>query len=69
MYKKYILRIVKDCFETGHVCIKCEDFKNSEDYNQALNLLNLGPVGFYQEFKDELHFDSMFIEEYGKEEY
>lgn len=28
-------------------------------------LVNLGPVGFYEEFKDSYDFDPMFIQEYG----
>jgi hypothetical protein len=31
-------------------------------YNE---LVNLGPVGFYEEFKDVCDFDPMFVEEYG----
>lgn len=38
-------------------------------YEQAceyyLELVNLGPVGFYEEFKDVYDFDPMFVEEYG----
>ena len=67
-YKDYILEIVQSCFETGHTCIEQEDFESLEDYEKALDLLNLGPFGFYEEFKDELDFDEMFIAEYGEEE-
>ena len=28
-------------------------------------LINLGPVGFYEEFKDVYDFDPMFVAEYG----
>jgi hypothetical protein len=38
-------------------------------YEQAceyyLELVNYGPVGFYEEFKDVYDFDPMFVEEYG----
>ena len=34
------------------------------DYHSELR--ELGPVGFYEEFKDTLDFDPMFVEEYGQ---
>lgn len=66
-YKKYILKIIQSCFETGHICIEQEDFETFKDYEQALELLDLGPSGFYEEFKKKLKFDKDFIAEYGKE--
>lgn len=38
-------------------------------YEQAceyyMELVNYGPAGFYEEFKDVFDFDQMFVEEYG----
>ena len=31
-------------------------------------LINMGPEGFYEEFRDELDFDPDFVAEYGDEE-
>ena len=31
-------------------------------------LINMGPAGFYEEFRDELDFDPDFVAEYGDEE-
>ena len=32
-------------------------------------LINMGPEGFYEEFRDELDFDPDFVAEYGDEDY
>lgn len=52
-------------FENGtRFCI--EDFDNNESlYNEYLELMELGPVGFYEEYKDSLDFDEDFVTEYG----
>ena len=58
-------------FETGHFPFETfEDFKDEfphrsqEHWEHYCELINLGPAGFYEEFKDEYDFDPMFIEEY-----
>lgn len=74
--KKEIVEIVAGCFETGHGFWESfEDFK--EDYpwletgldkqvwEYYCELVEKGPVGFYEEFKDAYDFDPMFVEEYG----
>ena len=58
-------------FETGHGWFETyHDFKREypnldetawEYYNE---LVNMGPAGFYEEFRDEYDFDPMFVEEY-----
>lgn len=62
-------------FETGHG--RFEDFREFkrecpefgkdawEYYNE---LVNMGPAGFYEEFKDDYDFDPDFIAEYGYDE-
>lgn len=77
--KLQIEEMVKDEFESGHrLCYDYDDFKEGMkedgfrgtpalwDYYQELR--ELGPAGFYEEFKDKYEFDSMFVSEYGGEE-
>lgn len=77
--KLHIEEMVKDEFESGHrLCYDYDDFKEGMkedgfrgtpalwDYYQELR--ELGPAGFYEEFKDKFEFDSMFVSEYGGEE-
>lgn len=52
-------------FESGHRFEK-NDFEDSEAYNEYLKYMEMGPAGFYEEFKDELDFDEDFIAEYGE---
>lgn len=65
-------------FESGHFTdmnffIEDEegDFTGVEtaaaDY--YVELINMGPEGFYEEFRDELDFDPDFIAEYSDEDY
>lgn len=54
-------------FESGHRTDK-NDFKSIEDYQKYLEYMNMGPEGFYEEFKDDLDFDDMFVEEYAYDE-
>jgi hypothetical protein len=54
--------LVQEYPEAGMVELS-ELLKDACEYYDEL--LNLGPVGFYEEFKDEYDFDPMFIEEYG----
>ena len=35
-------------------------------YTYYIELVSMGPVGFYEEFKDEYDFDTDFIAEYGE---
>lgn len=74
--KQEIMEVVAMSFETGHFSFdNKEDFERdfegicSEEVDAAweyyCELVNLGPVGFYEEFKDKYDFDPMFVEEYG----
>jgi hypothetical protein len=74
--KRDIMEVVAMSFETGHFSFETkEDFKREYEglasevmdtaWEYYLELVNLGPVGFYEEFKDEYDFDPMFVEEYG----
>lgn len=51
-------------FETGHRFEK-NDFENKNEFNKYLELMDLGPAGFYEEYKDVLDFDPGFVSEYG----
>lgn len=67
--------VVAMSFETGHFPIRTYfDFKEEfpklgkdawEYYNE---LVNMGPAGFYEEFKDDYDFDPDFVAEYGYDE-
>lgn len=75
--KQNIMEVVAMSFETGHSA-----FDNKEDFERDFEgirsevvdaawdyyceLVNMGPVGFYEEFKDEYDFDTNFIAEYGE---
>lgn len=61
------LEAAKQSFEYGHYAEE-NDFKSAEDYAQYLEYMDLGPEGFYEEFKDDLDFDDMFVEEYAYDE-
>lgn len=70
--KREIMEVVAMSFETGHFSFESfEDFKREypdfgkEGWEYYCELVNLGPVGFYEEFKDDYDFDPMFVEEYG----
>ncbi len=78
--KQSIIATVAMSFETGHI-----DFDNKEDFKRDFEdikssdvdaaweyyceLVNMGPAGFYEEFKDEYDFDLMFVAEYGDSDY
>lgn len=78
--KQEIMEVVAMSFETGHF-----SFDNKEDFKrdfegikpEAVNaaweyyceLVNMGPAGFYEEFKDKYDFDPMFVSEYGDADY
>jgi len=64
------LIIAKEYFETGHGPDEFEEeyFKDEDAYEEYLEYINLGPRGFYEEYKDELDFDDFFVEEYGQED-
>lgn len=53
-------------FESGHNFNE-SDFSSVEEYNEYINYMDMGPVGFYNEFHDELDFSDDFISEYGYE--
>lgn len=66
-----------DAFDMASVLLEFypEDTSN-EEFDKLIvqaveyyrELVNLGPVGFYEEFKDKYDFDPMFVEEYGYED-
>lgn len=75
--KQNIMEVVAVSLETGHF-----PFDNKEDFEKDFEgirsevvdaawdyyceLVNMGPAGFYEEFKDEYDFDTNFIAEYGE---
>ncbi len=61
------LEAAQQSFEYGHYAEE-NDFKSAEDYAQYLEYMDMGPEGFYEEFKDDLDFDDMFVEEYEYDE-
>lgn len=61
------LEAAKQSFESGHYAEET-DFKSAEDYARYLEYMYLGPEGFYEEFKDALDFDEMFVEAYDYDE-
>lgn len=70
--KREIMEVVAMSFETGHFSFDSfEDFKREypdfgkEGWEYCCELVNLGPVGFYEEFKEDYDFDPMFVSEYG----
>lgn len=76
--KNIVEEIALADFESGHFTdmnffIEDEegDFTGVEiaaaDY--YAELINMGPGGFYEEFRDELDFDPDFVAEYGDEDY
>ena len=74
--KNEIRDVVAMSFETGHFSFETKhDFKRDFEGIQSevvdaaweyyCELVNLGPVGFYEEFKDDYDFDPDFVSEYG----
>lgn len=61
------LEAAKQSFESGHYADETV-FKTAEDYARYLEYMYLGPEGFYEEFKDALDFDEMFVEAYDYDE-
>ena len=82
---QYLIDWVGACFETGHGWAEdfdefvemIEDEFGSEIssdklkqlYSQYQEMCDLGPIGFYEEYKDRFDFSSDYISEYGDEEY
>ena len=75
----FILDIVKMGYETGHqIFDRYEDFIEDEEVQDIddkeaawdfyCDLIDMGPAGFYEEYRDELDFDPSFIAEYGEDE-
>ena len=75
----FILDIVKMGYETGHQVfdsyedfIEDEEVQDIEDKEAAwdfyCNLIDMGPAGFYEEYRDELDFDPSFIAEYSEDD-
>lgn len=70
--KQELIEVVAMSFETGHFSFEdYSDFKREypnlgkEAWEYYCELVQMGPVGFYEEFKDVYNFDPMFVEEYG----
>ena len=64
-----ILQMAQLHFEYG-TNYKLRDFSGDQEaYDQYLDLVDLGPAGFYEEYKDTLDFHDDFISEYGCEDY
>lgn len=75
-----IIDAVKGEFETGHGYVEDKDefeemigrrltqskYEELKDFYNELQ--DLGPEGFYEEYKDKLEFDPDFVSEYGHEE-
>lgn len=57
------LELAQMSFETGH-WFDLDDFDNADDYEEYIEYMDLGPSGFYEEYKDELDFDPDFAGEY-----
>ena len=75
--KAEIADIVAMEFESGHITFdNFEDFKlnpdmldtSKEAWEYYLELRNLGPVGFYEVYKDVFDFSPDFVAEYGSDE-
>lgn len=66
-YTSDLLDMAQVSFETG-VRFDEGDFEDSEDFGKYQQLMDLGPAGFYEEYKDTLDFDPDFVAEYGVEE-
>ena len=73
--KREIMEVVAGKFETGHGGFEdYNEFKREypdfgmEGWEYYCELVNLGPAGFYEEFKDDYDFDPMFVQEYGYED-
>ena len=78
--KDIIIDVVKGEFETGHGYIEDKDefeevlgrtltideYENLKEFYSELQ--DLGPAGFYEEYKDKLEFDTDFVREYGYNE-
>lgn len=54
-------------FESGHYFHKA-DFETVKQWSDYQKLMEFGPFGFYEEFKDELDFDPGFVREFGDDE-
>jgi hypothetical protein len=75
--KTEIELMVKGDFETGHISAEnYDEFRSlfrgedinptTELYDYYIELRELGPTGFYQEFKDKYDFDDFFVQEFGE---
>lgn len=63
-----VLELAQMGFEMGHRLDR-DDFDNEEEWDEYLEYVNMGPAGFYEEFKDQLDFDPDFVAMYGDDEY
>ena len=66
-YDYEVLEAAQMSFESGQRFNE-SDFDNDNQWSDYLELIELGPAGFYEEFKDELDFDPDFIREFGDDE-
>ena len=51
-------------YESGHN-FERSDFSSDERYQEYVELMEMGPAGFYDEYKDELDFSDDFVSEFG----
>lgn len=82
---QYLIDWVGACFETGHgwaedfdefvemiqdeFNLEISSDKLEQLYSQYQEMCELGPAGFYEEYRDRFDFSSDYISEYGDEEY
>ena len=77
--RDFVLELVQSEYETGHILAEdraeFNELCREEGYRATKAMYdlyeechNLGPAGFYAEYKDELDFDPMFVSEYGDED-
>lgn len=67
-YDENILDAAKMSFETGHRFHR-NDFESKCEFDSYKELMDLGPAGFYDEYKDTLDFDPEFVSEYGDQDH
>lgn len=77
--RDFVLELVQSEYETGHILAEDRNEFNElcrdEGYRATKAMYdlyeechNLGPAGFYEEYRDELDFDPSFVAEYGDED-
>lgn len=67
-YDGEVIDLAQMSFESGHY-FERSDFDSNAEYEEYLGYMDMGPEGFYEEFKDQLDFDPDFVAMYGYDEY